>query len=375
MREFAQKQIRPQPETLFSSLPGRAAANQPTRLMQDETAPKTSSRFAHSFAGTPVRTGSNEPGAPFLNNMQASGSAPIGLPEPIDTAPRYAHRLKPQKDVERNVGIPAHIQSSSTPVEMQNKKIYRIPPRVDTPVKISIIRAPAPDKPIVLSVEGAAGANGMATVNGQDKYYLRNSEVVQLRGVEQTAPGNGGNLQLVARQAGTRLAASAGFSVSSVPQNWSISFKGLVTGARRGIEVINKLESDSGDVKDLNMVMRSEKVELGAGTGCFEGFGGNTSGYRAITTGLSEDDHSAPGVFLTGKGKITAEQTFVFKDNRTGALDIPARNSGFQIKYDVTESTPGAFFLTVTKTGAASTAHGVSSAAGSGTATGGPQPV
>jgi hypothetical protein len=251
----------------------------------------------------------------------------------------------------------------------------RIPPRVDTPAAVTITGLVIPMRDITLSVEGAGGGNGTATINGAATIDLGASATVQLRGVDQTAVGKAGNLRLVASHGSTRLAASAGFSVSAIPQNWSVTLNALVTGPERGIDVNNNWESDSGNVADLDEAMRSEQVQYGAGTGCFAGVTGNNSGYRAANSPPLVDHHAAPVGLLTGSGKILAEQTFIFKDNRTGAVDIPARNSGFRLTREVVGPLLGVLFITTTKAGTATTANGFASAAGSGTVTSGPQSV
>lgn len=126
---------------------------------------------------------------------------------------------------------------------------------------------------------------------------------------------------------------------------------------------------------DLDRAMRSEQVQYGAGSGCFTGVTGNNSGYRAANSPPLVDHHAAPVGLLTGPGRIMAEQTFIFRDDRTGAVDIPARNSGFRLTREVIAPPPGGLSITTTKAGTATTANGFASAAGSGTVTSGPQPV
>jgi hypothetical protein len=139
--------------------------------------------------------------------------------------------------------------------------------------------------------------------------------------------------------------------------------------------VNNSWESDSGNLADLDEAERSEQVEYGTGTGIFAGQTGHNSGYRPGNNSPRVDSHSWPVSALTGPGTLIAEQTFILKDHRTGAVDIPARNSGFRISRVVTEATPGNRAITTTKTGTATTANGFASLAGSGTATSGVQAV
>ena len=267
--------------------------------------------------------------------------------------------------------VPAHIRAASSPAGMPD----RIPPRVDTPVDVTIAGLAVPMRDVTLSIAGAGGGNGTATINGAATADLGASATVNLRGVVQTTPGKAGNLMLVASLGGTRLATSAGFSVSSIPQNWSVTLKAAVTGTERGIDVNNDWKSDSGNVADLDQAMRSEQVQYGAGTGCFAGVTGNNSGYRAANSPPLVDHHAAPIGLLTGVGTIDAEQTFIFKDDRTGAVDIPARNSGYRLSRVVTAPTAGTLSITTTKTGTTTTANGFASDAGAGGATSGPQAV
>lgn len=300
-------------------------------------------------------TGSDT-GSPDVMPVQAVPQQVLP-PPPISTGP--------------SVTLPTYIRNSSTPAAMAD----RIPPRVNTPVAVGITGLTIPMRDITLSIEGAGGGNGTATINGSATVDLGASATVQLKGVDQTDVGSAGNLTLVASQGGTRLAASAGFSVAAIPQNWSVTLNALVTGPERGIDVNNNWESDSGIVADLDKAQRSEQVQYGTGTGCFAGVTGNNSGYRAADSPPLVDHHAAPVGLLTGVGTIVAEQTFIFKDDRTGAVDIPAKNSGFRLTRNVTVPSPGALAITTTKAGTSTTANGFASDAGAGTVTSGAQAV
>jgi outer membrane protein OmpA-like peptidoglycan-associated protein len=253
------------------------------------------------------------------------------------------------------------VRADTSPAGMPD----RIPPRVDTIVGVGVVGWHPPLLPVTLSIDGAGGGNGEATINGAATVDVTASTAVNLRGTTQTTPGNAGNLHLVAEQGGGRLATSNAFSVSAIPQNFSITFNSLVTGARRGIRVNNHWESDSGVVADLDQAERSEQVEYGAGTGIFAGVTGVNSGYLPAHNPPRVDSHSVGTALLTGAGTLTANQTFIFRDHRTGAADIPVRNSGFLI---ARRATPlfGVVFFTTSKSGAAVTANGFASAAGAG---------
>jgi hypothetical protein len=243
----------------------------------------------------------------------------------------------------------------------------RIPPRVDTAVVVGVVGWHPPLAPITLSVEDSGGGNGVATINGAATLDVTASTAIQLRGVTQTDVGNAGNLRLVAEMGGVRLAASNAFSVSAIPQNFSITSHSLVTGARRGIRVNNHWESDSGVLADLDEAERSEQVEYGTGTGIFAGVVGRNSGYLPADNSPRVDTHSVSAAALTAAGAITANQTFIFRDHRTGVNDIPVTNSGFQIlRLAVPVPLVGTILFNTTKVGAATSANGFASAAGSG---------
>jgi hypothetical protein len=122
-------------------------------------------------------------------------------------------------------------------------------------------------------------------------------------------------------------------------------------------------------VADLDRAEFSEQVQYGSGSGVFAGITGANSGYLPANGTGYTDTHGAPVSRITGDGKITAEQTFIFKDDRTSVTDVPMTNSGFRIRRIATAVplTSTVVFLT-SKSGAATTANGYSSSAGSGSA-------
>jgi len=272
-----------------------------------------------------------------------------------------------------------HIQASTSPTGMPD----RIPPRVDTSVGVGIVGFTPPMLPITLSIAGAGGGNGVATINGAATLDLTASATVQLRGVDQTDVGNAGNLRLVADQGGTRLVTSNNFSVSAIPQNHNIVFNclipdtcpsGFLTGDVRGFKVTHTWESDSTVVGDLNKTDISERVEVESSGGSLSSTSGITSGYLGEGTLSLVDEHSITAMSSTGFS--VTKQTQMFKDNRTGAVDIPVTNSGYKIGRFILPI-PGTGFLgffqdfeiTTMKFGFATTALGVSSGAGSGSVT------
>ncbi len=346
---------------------------------EDASLTSTSPRPAHDFSSAHADAAITRPEVMQLHDMEgpaaeenigqladndggpAPGPAP---PAPAPSPPPPAAPLGPIPAATLNVTVPTKIRAASTPKGMPD----RIPPRVDTPVSIGITGWLIPMLDVTISVDGAGSGNGTVTVDGANSVDLNASATVKLRGVDQTDVGKAGGLRLIAKQGPALLASSTGFSVSAIPQNWSTSFKSLITGTKRGIKVDNSWESDSGNLADLDKAERSEQVQYGAGSGSLagKGAGAQNSGYLAADSSPVTDSHGTPVAFLTSPGSIAAEQTFIFKDKRTGATDIPARNSGFRLSRDVEEPTPGNLEITTAKQGTKTTANGFSSDAGSG---------
>jgi hypothetical protein len=262
------------------------------------------------------------------------------------------------------VTLPGHIRGASTPAAASD----RIPPNVDTSVAVAITGWTVPMLDVTLSVEGTSADNGMVTVDGAASVNTHTSGTVKLRGTSQTQVGKAGNLRLVAKQGAVVLARSATFSVAAIPQDVAISFGGAVTGTSRGMRVGTTFQSDSGTLGDLDQVDWSENVQPVTETGCFTGAVPQNSGYLPATGGPFADTHGTPVAILTGAGVRVANQTFKYKDKRTGDVDIPMRNSGFVITRIVMPLVPPALQIHTEKHGAATTANGIASNAGSGTA-------
>jgi hypothetical protein len=257
--------------------------------------------------------------------------------------------------------LPAHVRGAASPAAMAD----RIPPRVTTVAHVDISGLKPGDPPVELSVAGAGGGNGTVTIDGSATKSVSASSDVNLKGVDQTDSGKGGALRLVAKRGGSQLATSGGFSVSSIPQNYTDTFVRLVTGAKRGVVVQDGWESDSGVVADLNETEIAEQVEVTAATGCFAGLGKINSGYLPGDK-FSQDTHSSAVAALTTPGNKVAQQTCMFKDKRAGSTDIPMTKSGYTIVRDVRAKDAGGLTFHITKNGAATTANGVTSGAGSG---------
>jgi len=261
-----------------------------------------------------------------------------------------------------SVTLPPKINATTTPEVMAAD---RIPPRVDTPASIEVSGLAPIAAPVTLSIDGASAANGTVTIDGAATKDLRSGATVNLRGAAQTAPGNAGNLRLVASQAGTEIARGAPFSVSALPQFYTDAFvNDLLVGPRRGVVVQDGWESDSGNVADLDQADISEQVEVTTETGCFAGGGGVVSGYLPASA-FTQDTHSSGTATLTAPGHRVAQQTCMFRDKRTGVTDIPMRNSGYLLDRRCIKVGPGFRFL-IKKIGTATTANGVPSGAGAG---------
>jgi len=273
----------------------------------------------------------------------------------------------PATDVKIAVALPAAIRDPRSPAGMKD----RLAPNVDTPVQVTVTGGDG-KTPVDVSVAGSGGANGTVTTNGAASASLAATANVTLKGTAQTSVGSGGNLKLTAKQGGTVLATSAGFSVSAIPRDYTDTFVSLVAGARRGFVVQDGWKSDSasGSIADLDGAEISEMVEYQLpGTGCFAAAApGANSGYLAANS-LTTDTHSRSTAELTAAGVLVANQTCKFNDNRSGSTDIPMQNSGYVLtrKVELKAGSATALQITTSKIGTATTAKGIASAAGVGT--------
>ncbi len=251
------------------------------------------------------------------------------------------------------VTIPEHIRGSSTPPEMKND---RIPPRRDVSVNVEIKGTPDPSAPVILSVEGQGSGHGSVTIDGQgtSELFATGTVAVKLQGTAQTEPGKAGFLRLTATQGAKQLASSNGFSVSANPQDMEFTFDRLVKGHIRGIRVLYNWQSDSYDKSDLDQAPHSERVQHHA-SGCLSKLDPITSCYTGSTK-RDEDEHAILVDGLKCKGKDKVFQTFMFRDDRTGAKDIPFKNSGFIIEHIVQQKSDKAFEVVTSKKGEDATA-------------------
>ena len=112
----------------------------------------------------------------------------------------------------------------------------------------------------------------------------------------------------------------------------------------RGMIVDQNMDSDSTVPADLDRAQQSERIQLVTATGRFAGASPTTGCYVGCTPS-PPDFHGIPGLAgASSPGVITFNQTFMFRDNRTGASEISMTNSGFIINFDVAP-VPGSGFL------------------------------
>jgi hypothetical protein len=272
-----------------------------------------------------------------------SGGGPVlqRQPAPQQQQPQSpAHTPKPTTPPPlQTVKIPDHIRASSTPDEM---KVDRITPKSQTSshekwVDVTLGGIPDPASPVIFSIAGQDNDAGTATIDGKDTVEVSKtgSVTLKLQGETQTKDAkHAGQLKLIATQRGKVLASSKGFSVSAIPQNMEFQFLKLMKGAYRGIRVSYNWDSDSDDKSQLDNAFISERVEH-HGTGSLKRINPDTSCYGRASA-RSEDKHAIEIADLKAPGKDVANQTFMFKDDRTGAVNIPMKKSGFQVLHEVT---------------------------------------
>ena len=157
--------------------------------------------------------------------------------------------------------------------------IKRIPPRVDTAVKVDVTGALPDGLSATLKIEGSGHGNGSATINALSRYNLNSSETVDLTGGTQTSPGNAGKLRLAAYLGTSKIAQSNGFSVAAFPVQANFKFNQVIKnqtigfiptgqkywGANYGLDIV----SDSGYSSDLDQVKVTENIINVARSGLF----------------------------------------------------------------------------------------------------------
>lgn len=194
------------------------------------------------------------------------------------------------------VAISPNIRGADTPTGAPD----RIPPRVDTDANVTISGLSIPMRDITLSIEGARGGNGTATINGNATVDLWNgATTVKLKGVTQTDVGKAGGLKLVAHHGGTKLASSSAFSVAAYPKAVGFKFNTVLSpyyhrgkkywGAKYDVT----FKPDSGTPGDCDKTKISENVIKVSGEGFWTGATSITSDF--FTTTRSQSDHHASG--------------------------------------------------------------------------------
>jgi hypothetical protein len=260
----------------------------------------------------------------------------------------------------------AEVNAPETPAPVK-----RIPPRVDTPVAVTVTGTVAAGSPVTLEIQGAGANNGTATINGAATHPITATETVQLRGGTQTVPGNAENLKLVANHNGSQLAESNAFSVAAYPVEIGFNFHalilGMVSGGNKfwGASYNLTFASDSGVGGDCDRTKISEIVNVAAATGLWAGGANQHSGFNRTTS--PQRDHHATGASSTADmqaqmdaanlatSRHEAHQFFRFSCERTDIAEDPAAGpkvptSGFKIDKRASK-TGGRYFMHVTKQG------------------------
>ncbi|MFL6211724.1 MAG: hypothetical protein ACJ74W_22950 [Pyrinomonadaceae bacterium] len=266
------------------------------------------------------------------------------------------------------VTIPS-IRATNTPTGVPN----RIPPRVDSQFQVTVL----PDlgssgQVVTLATLNTSATNGDFTIEGSATKDITKTITVKLKGTVQTAAtsapggGNAGNLKLVAKVRGASAVQSAGFSVAAIPQNYTEALVGPVTRPGvYGLIVQDGWESDSGVINDLDQVDLSEQVQVDTEHGSLVGLGGGQNSSYLPATQFTTDTHSTGAARVTGVGDQRVSQTNIFRDRRTGVVDIPMTNSGYFIDRNAfIDAVTSVLRFMTSKIGAATTANGFASGAG-----------
>jgi hypothetical protein len=235
-------------------------------------------------------------------------------------------------------------------------------------------------------------SNGYASFeNGSTSAVVTSTSVVNLTGLQQTAAtgffiplgslstvsipvnvgNNAGQLMLAVDVRDQNTLVSKGFSVAAIPVNFICSNPRIYTGDRlhKGMVVEWGLESDSGNIQDLNAVDVTEVVKTVEATGRLRYSPLSTSTWfpaARFVPGVYFDRHLVPTLFYIRRDESSEQdQAFEFRDTRTGANDISMPNSGFIIRQDIYKRLGSRqLMLTTTKAGAPVTVDGISTEAG-----------
>jgi hypothetical protein len=206
-----------------------------------------------------------------------------------------------------------------------------VPPHKTYQVDITIEPPLSAGEEVQIEIINTSSTNGSATVSPKS---LRASGRVTVTGDRQTQPGHAGQLRIQATLNGEVLATSDGFSVCAHPSAVRIvSSQRLVDPTHIGISVQVQVESDSGNVADLDQAVMNELVEEVHRDSPPFNASGTTVGapfYQKIGSGSGTDAHGYRP-FPGPAGQLDVEQVHVFKCFRCGAQHIPIPASGFEI--------------------------------------------
>jgi len=251
----------------------------------------------------------------------------------------------------------AEVNAPNTP-----PPIKRIPPRVDTQVRVIVAQPSGVSlSPITLSIGGSGRGNGEVSINGSHTDSLTASKTVMLKGTQQTSPGHAGQLKLVARlgNSGQILAESNGFSVAAYPTKINFSYDGNNAGGQQlgirgypawGPRYRLTFESDSKVRGDCDLIKLKEDLFLSQRTGFFETQPLTQTGFLSTSESVSRPDQHT--IVYRGEdvdfarfqasanrgGIMLIQQLFRFACQRTNILEDPlngptVRASGFEIRF------------------------------------------
>ncbi len=276
-----------------------------------------------------------------------------------------------------SVIVPGAVRNPDTPPTMTAN---RIPPRRVTKARVLV----TPDlsgtgMTVSMDVTGnGTTANGRAEVQGTRK--LAKTGDIELKGITQTHPtrdgggGHAGNLKLAVLVHNGLTVESNGFSVAAIPENWTITLVRPIDGPIHGspgrwLGFVEKdgWMSDSGDIEDLDEVHVREQVQVVSVRGVFAGATKAESADYLSAIGKSFDTHVAPfNRLIPDGGAKDVSQVHIFRDARTGSINIPITNSGYVIERNVFMINRNEWVIRTSERGARTSANGFISNAGAG---------
>lgn len=139
---------------------------------------------------------------------------------------------------------------------------------------------------------------------------------------------------------------SKAFRVAAIPTRWSENYSANIWGndivfpGVKGIELATKMESDSGEPDDLSRIWTKEVNVVVEAENGFKGikkvnqqtaYGQGV--WRDVVGLYDQGINSAKDKAPNDISVMTLVQGHLFKDERTGAIDIPIVNSGFSRAY------------------------------------------